>query len=490
MKKPLLLSTMLVAASSCGADDEPVGAGCSILEQNAWVKDTLVEWYLEPDQLPDLVPTPAIDPEDFLRNLTSGVDLAPADDVVGRDRFSTIITAQQERNLLDNAFTGFGILMTVDGPRDRGVFRVLDVVGSFEGEPESPASRAGLRRGDAVVSIDARPVYEVSDLERLRGTVLNFGLPAGSRHTLGVRRAGTNALQTVTLTATALAPKSVPLFKIFERDDQRIGYLLLRAYDLSAFEELRRAFAVFADEGVTELIIDQRYNLGGLGLVVDFLGNLLKGNDLESEKTVLRAEVWNPSKAASLNKTIAFDRPACPALLRETEGLEQYECRGDVHGLSGLMKIIFINSGNTASAAEVLLMSMRPHMDVTVVGARSNGKPVGSVPFPGFVDTSESFCGLVLRPTTVRFRNADGDGDFFDGIPARLPRERRPVIRSGGRNRACDRDCPRPPQRQSVPHRSHQRTHHRSPAPPNSGRRRPHPQSLEQPRPMACKSLE
>ena len=56
---------------------------------------------------------------------------------------------------------------------------------------------------------------------------------------------------------------------------------------------------------------------------------------------------------------------------------------------------------------------MRPHVEVTIVGATTFGKPVGQVGF--------EFCGKILRPTAFQTVNADGDGDYFDGIPADCP---------------------------------------------------------------------
>ena len=68
-------------------------------------------------------------------------------------------------------------------------------------------------------------------------------------------------------------------------------------------------------------------------------------------------------------------------------------------GMSGLM----------ASASELVTDSLIPYADVWIVGDNTYGKPVGQVGF--------EFCEKILRPTSFRTTNANGDGDYFDGLP-------------------------------------------------------------------------
>ena len=419
MKMPALVIAGIALMAGCGGgDDDDTGTvdQCSIVAQNTWVKETLLEWYLENDQIPDLDPSSSEGPQAFLNALTEDVDLAPPPDIQGEDRFSVISELEVEQNRVANIFSGFGLLMQVEGLGAQTFIRILDVFGAFEGEAASPASQAGLQRGDAILDFDGSPVNDVFNLDRLRGFKFIFGFDVGAQHSLGIRKIGETNTTTVSLTAAELVPTSVPLFKVFERGDDKVGYVFFRDFDFASVEGLRKAFVFLAEEGVTELIIDQRYNLGGFVFVIDYLAGLLKGNDLSDGQTILRAETWNEDKGPSLNSEVVFEPPTCPAFLGQSDSLSQYDCQGEVRGLTGLNKVVFINSGNTASASEVILNSMLSHVEVAVIGERSVGKPVGSAPFPSFGGGGEDFCGLVMRPITFRNVNADGAGDYYDGF--------------------------------------------------------------------------
>ena len=60
-----------------------------------------------------------------------------------------------------------------------------------------------------------------------------------------------------------------------------------------------------------------------------------------------------------------------------------------------------------------IINAMEPHVEVTVIGDRTFGKPVGQVGL--------ELCGIVLRLTAFRTVNADGVGDYFEGLPADCP---------------------------------------------------------------------
>ena len=406
----------LVAAVAC-SDDE---GDCPVADQNAWIKETMLEWHLENDQVPDLDPLGYSSAQAFLTALREDIDLAPGE-LVAPDRFSVVSSIERERASVDSSNSGFGLLMEVQDLDDgTPVFRMLDVIGSLsETDNPSPASRAGLVRGDAIASYDGRPLAEVFNVDGLRGFRFPFGLPEGERHELGIVKAD-GSRTTVALTTEVVSRSSVPLFKVFEQGDEKVGYFFFRRFDFVAVEQLRRAFVLFAEQNVTKLIIDQRYNLGGFVFVVDYLADLLVGNDLGDSDTVFLVERWNDDKPNN-GRRATFSAPVCPPRFQQIEREQEFDCQGPVNGLSGLEQIVFINSGNTASASELILSGMQPHVDVTIVGSRSVGKPVGSAPFPGFSTGETDFCGLVLRPITFRNENANGEGDYYDGFVPDCP---------------------------------------------------------------------
>jgi carboxyl-terminal processing protease len=74
----------------------------------------------------------------------------------------------------------------------------------------------------------------------------------------------------------------------------------------------------------------------------------------------------------------------------------------------GLDRLVIIATGRTASASELIVTGLRPFMEVEIIGDTTFGKPVGSYGF--------EVCDLLLFPTAFELRNADGEGDYFDGL--------------------------------------------------------------------------
>ncbi len=414
-----LTAAFAMTLEGCGGDD----AGCPVAEQNTWIQQTMQEWYLEPDQLPELDPAGFETPSLFLQALTLDVDLDPSPAGVKLDRFSRVTGRRAYERSLSNTFSGFGLLVRAEVSSRGAVFRILDVYGTFPGEATSPASEAGLVRGDIIETFDGNSVEQEFLLFERIGLTVVFGFDAGTSHTLGIRKLDGRE-QEVRLVAENLMPASVPLFQVLPAGDDDVGYIFFRDFDFTSVEGLRRAVAYLAERGVTKLIVDQRYNLGGWSFIVDYLANLLIGDDLADGSNLIRTDMYNAAKADEFDNSVFFSRPSCPTVVADPDSdFGQYDCQGPVTGLTGLTEAVFINSGHTASASEAIINSLLPYIDVTVVGTRSRGKPVGSAPFPPFATGEDAFCGLVLRPITFRTVNANDESDYFNGFDPDCPAE-------------------------------------------------------------------
>src|SRR5690606_29946277 len=76
-----------------------------------------------------------------------------------------------------------------------------------------------------------------------------------------------------------------------------------------------------------------------------------------------------------------------------------------------LQRVVVLISGQTASAAELMINGLEPYLDVTLIGgAHTQGKPYGHDVF--------EYCGQTLQPVTMAVSNAAGTGHFVDGLPA------------------------------------------------------------------------
>lgn len=400
----LLLSVSLVACGGGGSSSSPPLSGgggtpaptpaptssaCGLRAQQDFADGVLNEWYLFPDLL--AAANPALFPD-----LQSYLDarVAPAR-AQSRDRFFTFATSIAEENALINSGSsaGFGIRLFYDTPARR-VF----VQEAFE---NANGFAAGLDRGTEITAIgtSAANLQTVSNLFASGGVqaVVNALGPstAGTTRVLRFTQPGGAVVErSITKTDFALDPVSDRYGAVVLNDGaKRVGYLNLRTFIIAdAANQLRQAFGQFAAQGVTEVIIDFRYNGGGLVSVADTMGDLLGAGRVGQvwSRTVLR-----PSKAAE-NETRNFALEA---------------------NAIAPTKIAVITTGASASASELVTNSLIPYLgnNLALVGSNSFGKPVGQ----GAFDLPE--CDLRVRAVAFQTVNANNQGDYFTGLASVVP---------------------------------------------------------------------
>ena len=263
----------------------------------------------------------------------------------------------------------------------------------FEG---SPAAAAGLARGTEITAIDAgdgfRPIAEWlaedPDLETALGPA-EEGVTRGLRYTLG----GTTNEVSLTKRLVTIDPVPdvggaaiLPL-----AGTAGVGYLNLRTFVSTADAQLRQAFDEFRIAGLTDFVIDLRYNGGGLVATAELLGDLLGG--AQSPGDVFSKTRFNAARAPANDEIRRFrDDPAAVAPVR----------------------IAFLTTDSTASASELLINSMAPWAEIAIVGQDTFGKPVGQSAF------DLSGCEDRLRLVTFRTDNALDQGSYFDGLAPTL----------------------------------------------------------------------
>jgi carboxyl-terminal processing protease len=170
---------------------------------------------------------------------------------------------------------------------------------------------------------------------------------------------------------------------------RRVGYIFFRNFVEPSFDALAEAFATLRAGGATEVVLDLRYNGGGLVDVAQYLASMLGGSRTAGQ---VFAEYFHNDKNRFRNETLRFETQA---------------------GAMTLQRLVVIATQASASASELVINSLRPFIPVVIVGDRTYGKPVGQYVMP--------FCDKILAPVAFQLRNADGDGDFFDGLPVDCP---------------------------------------------------------------------
>jgi carboxyl-terminal processing protease len=169
---------------------------------------------------------------------------------------------------------------------------------------------------------------------------------------------------------------------------KRVGYLNLRTFISTADPQLRTAFDQFRAAGITEFIVDFRYNGGGLVSTAELMGDLLGGNRATSE--IFSQTTYRASKSS--NNSIKRFARASQAV--------------------SPVKIAFIGTGATASASELVINGFIPYLGVNVglIGANTFGKPVGQVAL------DKAACDDRLRAIAFSLRNSANSDAYYDGL--------------------------------------------------------------------------
>ncbi len=371
-----------IPGSSSGGDDGGGGgvATCSLADRQDWVLGQLNEWYLFPNLLDTTVNQDAFDTvQGYINALVAP---ARAED---KDRFFTYITSIEEENELieTGSNAGFGIRLTYDFASNR-VF----VVEAFENAPAFPQ---GFDRGTELISIQGQSVSALMASGGAQAVIeaLGPGEPGTTRSFVIRQPDGSQQSVTVTKAEYSLDPISERYgVRVFDNDGTRVGYVNLRTFIVDdAKQQLRSAFARFQAEGVTQVILDLRYNGGGLISVAELLGDLLGANRTGD---VFSRTVFRDSKSENNETTLFRSQPQAIAA----------------------DKIAVIATDATASASELVTNSFIPYLgeNIGLIGQDTFGKPVGQIAL------DRSACDDRLRAVALKTTNANGEGEYFSGL--------------------------------------------------------------------------
>ena len=323
--------------------------------------------------------------------------------------FTYWLTREESDMLFEAAMTIFGFIMAVavDESQEPLHLEILDV---YEG---SPAGEAGLARGDKILALNGKAVKDL-DFEQIQ---LELGPgEEGFELEVGVETLSGDA-RTYAMVKRRVDIRTVPEdhVAVFETDAGKAGYLHFRTFFGDANERLLEEFAGFKSEGVRHLIVDLRYNGGGSVPIAHGLATLIGGPELFENQTriVLSKMIHNRFlERRGWNETTHFGCGAygAPALVAKCEAESS---------LRDLENVVFITSQRSASASELVITALQPFENVSLVGERTYGKPVGQYGFNFcLADPLDRSSGLgVLWPASFATVNSKGFEGYYDGIP-------------------------------------------------------------------------
>ena len=378
MRSAVVLSVALLAACGGGGDSPQQ---CQVPERQAWLRDYLDYAYLWRDWSPRPAPGSVDTLEAYFEASKYAGTGAPNFAVPDRwSYFSS--TAAFDQFYTEGKTLGYGVFVTgIEAEEVAGTpLRVRYV------EPGSPASLAAtlVQRGDKLVTVNGRAASELvaaKDYSALSPQTQSDVLTLVLENTAGVQR-------TVRLNAATYNLVPVNLGQVLtSANNRKVGYVLVKDMVSQAEAPWDAQMAVFKAQGVQDLVLDLRYNGGGLvstgAHLASFVNAVATGG-----KTYARLQ-HNASMAADgYNTFYSFASP--------TNAL-------------GLSRVYVLTGPRTCSASEQVVNGLKPFVNVVQVGDTTCGKPVGFRP-------RDDNCGATWSVVNFESKNANDVGGYVDGL--------------------------------------------------------------------------
>lgn len=233
--------------------------------------------------------------------------------------------------------------------------------------PESPAEKAGLKRGDLITKINDEYITQ-NNMQKLQNADdIKISLS---------KLEGNSILPpytTISLTAANIPIDPVLVTSTIDHNGVKIGYMLYTRFVYSGekdLEHLNEVFREFKIQGVTEFILDLRYNPGGYEVAAIRLASLLAPSSAINNQEILLEKQWNNYWQSQ------YEKYGENNLISRLDNTVPQDAR-----LDNLNRLWVITSGNTASSSEVVINGLKPFYNdrLKQVGNTTYGKYVGGV---------------------------------------------------------------------------------------------------------------
>jgi carboxyl-terminal processing protease len=386
MKRVLFYSISLLLLlslnSACKKNPAPeTTVPAETVATNKWIYDNMNMYYLWKSEMPTNIDyTKESDPEKYFYKLL----------YTQLDKWSYITNdyASLAAELNGNPVTmGYSPAFYLVGTKQ--VIIVVQYV-----YPGSAASDAGLKRGDIILSIDNASLDTTNYYNKYSGNSYSVQLGQVIGNSLSLTG------QSLTMTARTTLTDPAIYHTTFDINGHKIGYLVyvefITGSNNAYLTGMDTIFSAFKSKGITDLVVDLRYNPGGEIDAAIHLGSLIApATATETSKIMVNLQYNTELQQyfTTNNYTQYLNYKFEPA----SDNLD-------------MNHVYFLTTTHSASASELLITGLKPYMGVTQVGEHTYGKYCGSWVIP---DSTETWA---IMPMVTKFANADGFTDFVNGL--------------------------------------------------------------------------
>ena len=403
-KITLLLFIALFTFQSCDdkdMDDVPPPAN---LEVNDFIWKGLNLYYLWQADVPNLADDRFANQTDlntFLSKYPKPEELFDALRVdKSIDRFSWIVSDYRElegmlQGTTKNDGVDFGLYLKSSNSKE--IFGWVRYI-----LPNSDASAKDIKRGDIFYGVNGTQLT----VDNYQSLLLN-----SENYTLNLADFNNGAItpngKSVNLTKTELSENPISINKVIEVSGHKIGYLMYNGFYPNYDSQLNDAFGMLKSQGITDLVLDLRYNSGGSVLSSTRLASMITG---QFTGQVFSKQRWN-------NKINDYFESEDPDALKNlfTNAIESTPLNG-----LNLTKVYILTTESTASASELVINGLKPYIEVVQIGDITTGKNVGSITIydsPTFgKENRKPNHRYAMQPIVFKTVNADDFGDYFNGL--------------------------------------------------------------------------
>ena len=405
---PILLFLSLTTLISCSKkdnDDTAVNLDGE-LEISDFVWQGLNQYYFWQSSVPNLADSKASnsdlytafinqnpDPDAFFESLKSS-----------EDRFSWI---EPDYEILENSLQGISAsngvefslsLLANDDPRVIGFVRYI--------VPNSDASSKNIKRGDIFNAVNGVEITTSNYRDLLYGDTFSYTLSLVNIENGIPISTGVD----VPLTKIENFYKNpIQVEKILDYPDAKVGYLMYNQFVGSDENNnaLNNVFANFKAAGISDLILDLRYNRGGAISNCTYLASMITG---QFKDEIFSQQVWNEKLMDYWNNEDP-DRLTDLFVDRISDGTA-------INSLN-MSRVYVLTTSSSASASELLINGLDSHIEVIQIGETTVGKNVGSVTLYDYIDndgTRNPNHKYAMQPIVLKIANSDGFADYTDGL--------------------------------------------------------------------------
>ncbi|MEO6915847.1 MAG: S41 family peptidase, partial [Chitinophagaceae bacterium] len=230
----------------------------------------------------------------------------------------------------------------------------------------SPAGKAGVQRGMMLSKINTTKL----DYSNATVAVLNdifYGATTSASFQF-IKADGT-ALGPITLTKASYVANSVLYRTVLTSGAKKVGYVVFNQFFAEpSRKELGDVFTYFSSQGITDLVVDLRYNGGGSTGTQDTLANLIAPLSANNKTMYqyLYNETLQKNEHQLIKKSLGYGN-----IFSSAGNTQVFKKAGSLN----LSRVFFIVTGSTASASELLINNLKPYMNVQIIGDTTYGKP-------------------------------------------------------------------------------------------------------------------